>query len=296
VNLGGRCYCLHPNGPYRHFRWNRPETDIPNFLQLSRELRDQIYSEYISLQKGTTWSHWSLSPYNQNRCAFGSCETEPFPPVRVDFPLLFANRQIRSELQEKLVQQRFSLHFDCCCTLDHFLKNEHNIIFKNSLQAISFHWGGLQSDRAIIQLQKLPNLKRRTIHITQSIPLNERGEFIFQEMGVEVKQDYICKVTHAVGFDELCSIRGLDSDVQVKIGNEMCFTQEEVLSQYFSKFLTRAQPPVSNSLASQPEALLIYLGLRQKAEIAGTLRGMVHGWGSELDWGRCREYGSIQMA
>jgi hypothetical protein len=156
-------------------------------------------------------------------------------------------------LQEKLVQERFYLHFDCCCTLGHFLENKHNITFKNTLQDISFHWRGLQSDRAAIQLQKLPNLKRLTIHITQSIPLNERGEFIFQEMGVEMKQDYVGKVTHAVGFDELCSIRGLDSDVKVKIGNEMCFKQEEVLSQYFRKLLTRAKPPVSKSLALQPK-------------------------------------------
>jgi hypothetical protein len=151
------------------------------------------------------------------------------------------------------------------------LENEQNIAFKNNLHSISFHWRGLQSDRAIIYLQKLPNLKRLAIHITQSIPLNERGEFIFQQMGEEVKQDYICKVTHAVGFDELCSIRGLDSDVEVKIGNEMCFSQEHVLSQYFSKLLTRAQPPVSKSFASQPKPLLIYLGLRRTAEIAGTL-------------------------
>jgi hypothetical protein len=225
---------------------------MPNFLQLSRELRDQIYSEYISLQKGTTWSHWSLSPYNQNRCAFGSCETEPFPPVRVDFPLLFANRQIRSELQEKLVQQRFFLHSDCCCTLSRFLENEHNITFKNSLQSISFHWRGLQPDRAFISLQKLPSLKRLAIHLTQSIPLHERGEFIFQEMGEDVKQNYICKATHAVGFDKLCSIRGLDSDVKVKIGNEMCFSQEHVLSQYFSKLLTRTKPLVSKPLAKHP--------------------------------------------
>jgi hypothetical protein len=89
-------------------------------------------------------------------------------------------------------------------------------------------------------------------------------------MGVEVKQDYVCKVTHAVGFDELCSIRGLGSDVKVKIGNEMCFTQEDVLSKYFSKLLTRAKPPVSKSY-STTKALLIYIGLRRTAEVAGTL-------------------------
>jgi hypothetical protein len=175
--------------------------------------------------------------------------TERFHIIRVDFPLLITNRQIFAELQEKVVQQGFFLHFDCCCSLSPFLESKYNIAFKNSLQAVSFHWRGFQPDRAFIQLQKLPNLKRLTIHITQSIPLNERGEFIFQEMGVEVKQDYICKVTHAEGFDELCSIRGLDSDIKVNIGNEMCFTQEEVLSQYFSKLLTRSKPPVSKVLA-----------------------------------------------
>jgi len=187
------------------------------FLRLPRELRDTIYEHHIEDQ--VSGSNLSSRHGRRRTCCWCSdlAERSRSTETWYSFPLLHVNRQLMHELQQTLVKKDFTLKFDCTHHLLQFLESSMLYPIQKQLTRLRFHWRGSiygpndEPQVALGRLQTLPALKHLTVKITNSLPLPERARYLEEKGFTGASRDFCFTVAEAIGFDELCSVRGLSS-------------------------------------------------------------------------------------
>ncbi|KAH7403216.1 hypothetical protein BKA64DRAFT_721997 [Cadophora sp. MPI-SDFR-AT-0126] len=157
------------------------------------------------------------------------------------------------------------LHFDCIHLMIRFFDCKYQVHLKANLSSLCFNWRGgsetcVTAAHAIIGMQKLPSLRHLAIIITPSVPMRARHKYITDKLKHETGQDIVFRMMDAIGFDELCSIRGLIGHVKVRLEGdweqlaqwpkkihlpatrEYLLHQEAALIRYFSMLMTRKKP------------------------------------------------------
>lgn len=88
-------------------------------------------------------------------------------------------------------------------------------------------------------------------------------EYLESKVGPDLPRDFILRVMDAVGFDELCSIRGLHDLVGFKLSgrrwssNGPRVRQETIVRSYLTTIVTREKPLVMCMIPSS-KLMLIY--------------------------------------
>ncbi|PMD38414.1 hypothetical protein L207DRAFT_585312 [Hyaloscypha variabilis F] len=122
------------------------------------------------------------------------------------------------ELQKTLVKRNFAIHFYCTSFLLSLQKPDTYPIQKE-LKRLQFHWRGEiyrcdpEPQGALGRLQTLLALTTLIIKITRSLPLSERVRFLEKKGFTSPSRDFCFTVADAIGFDELCSVRGLEAGI-----------------------------------------------------------------------------------
>ncbi|KAK0115535.1 hypothetical protein ONS95_000186 [Cadophora gregata] len=236
------------------------------FLDLPREIRDSIYLEYFAQQANDSFE----SKDARNFYCY-ACDHTPYERDCYTFPILFTCQQILREFQDLLIRYGMHLQFDCIVPMKPFMDNQHQAYLKANLTSLCFNWRGgsetcVTAAHAIIGLQTLPSLKNLIIVITPSVPMRARFKYIANEMSYDSGQDITFRIMQAIGFDELCSIRGLHERVEVRLegrwlgvagmpfnirlpseglyASELRYLRlmQTALSRYLSMFMTRKKP------------------------------------------------------
>ncbi|KAE9368714.1 hypothetical protein N431DRAFT_547637 [Stipitochalara longipes BDJ] len=214
---------------------NDATSPLPPFFGLPRELRDTIYFLHIEYQLSD--SVYSRVVFERKRCS-GCRENELayWTARKPTFPMLF-----------------FTLHFFCTCHLLSFLQKPRLYRIQQELTSLNFHWRGeingnppIPQD-ALGRLQTLPALTHLTIRITNSLPLSERANFLVRSGFKHLSRDFCFLVADAIGFDELCSVRGLKDislDVDFFVGSVHAWDGDvRHLKTYLEANLKLEKPP-----------------------------------------------------
>lgn len=195
------------------------------FLDLPRELRDKIYRDHFTRQKGTSLIH---DDAKNSRCY--TCGEKSYFRDRHTFPILLFCQQILREFQDLLILEGMYLHFDCILLMKRFFDCKYQVYLKANLSSVCFNWRGgsetcVTAAHAIIGLQALPSLRHLSTFFSPSVPMKARHKYITKNMKHDGGQAVIFRIIHAIGFDDLCSIRGLLGHVKVRLdGNWNPFT------------------------------------------------------------------------
>jgi hypothetical protein len=209
------------------------------FFRLPRELRDTIYNLFTEDQVSNHSRRMTTT-----RFCRGPCLTETFPGT---------TPKKLHELQQALIKKNFALTFDCTCLLS-FLQNPVSSDLRKELKRLRFHWRGeiygypTETQDALGKLQTLPALTHLVVRITNSLPLPERARFLEERGFANAPRDFCWTVADAIGFDELCSVRGLP-EVQLEVdylisGSRPPESEIQGLKEYLEANLKREKPPV----------------------------------------------------